>query len=324
MTLTPSLPATAGGFRHEALLYAGEADFLGATAGFVSDGVAADERVLVVLNRRKIDLLRERLGSAAQHVEFADMQEVGSNPARIIPAWHAFLERHVSDGRPVRGVGEPIWAERSPAELVECQRHESLLNVAFNRLWPFWLLCPYDVSALAPEVLHEAHRSHPYLEHDGVHRASRHHAAEKMADDHLGDPLPPPPVGAVTVAFTASNLRELRRALPAALGSSSLGEDRLSDLVLAVTELTTNSVRHGGGVGVVQAWTEHDRAVVQVADGGRLRDPLAGRREPDPGAMNGRGLWLVNQLCDLVQVRADDEHLVVRVHVRAREGQLVR
>ena len=64
-------------------------------------------------------------------------------------------------GRRLRGIGEPIWADRSPDELVECQRHEALLNLAFADAGDFWLLCPYDVDALDPDVIAEAHHSHP-------------------------------------------------------------------------------------------------------------------------------------------------------------------
>jgi len=53
---------------------------------------------------------------------------------------------------------------RSPAELAECQLHEALLNVAFDVAIPFWLLCPYDLEALAADGIDEAHgptRSEP-------------------------------------------------------------------------------------------------------------------------------------------------------------------
>ncbi len=51
------------------------------------------------------------------------MRVLGSNPACIIPAWRRFLAEWAPDGRPVRGIGEPIWVGRSEAELTECQLH---------------------------------------------------------------------------------------------------------------------------------------------------------------------------------------------------------
>jgi hypothetical protein len=62
-------------------------------------------------------------------------------------------------GRPVRGSGEPIWPERTAAELVECERHESLLNLAFAGAPAWWLLSPYDTEALSAAIIDEARRS---------------------------------------------------------------------------------------------------------------------------------------------------------------------
>ena len=47
-------------------------------------------------------------------------------------------------------------------------------------------------------------------------------------------------------------------------------------------------------------------------------DPLVGRSLPPADEIGGRGLWLVNQLCDLVQMRWDAGGTVVRVHMHVR------
>src|SRR5205085_3309388 len=135
-------------FRHEALLYAGRDEFVDRVGAFVRDAMAADEPVLAVVDSEKIDLLRRALGGDAEGVFFADMHELGGNPARIIPAWREFVAAPATTGRRVRGVGEPIWPGRSEAELAECRRHESLLNLAFADGRSWWLVCPYDTEAL--------------------------------------------------------------------------------------------------------------------------------------------------------------------------------
>ena len=157
-------------FQHEAFFYANDEEFLEGTAAFLREGAEAGEPALAVLAGPKIEALRSELGSQSDFVHFADMAEVGSNPARIIPAWREFADQH--GGRAIRGIGEPIWAERGPAELVECQRHESLLNLAFADRSEFHLLCPYDTGALSDEVLEEAMRSHPLVRLDGAYRSS--------------------------------------------------------------------------------------------------------------------------------------------------------
>src|SRR5436190_16073394 len=137
-------------FRHEAFLYAGEDEFLGGTLPFIREGVENDEPVLVVVSADKIELLRGALSlnGDGRKVLFADMEEVGRNPGRIIPAWRDFVEDRPDSSRPIRGIGEPIHPGRTATELVECHRHESLLNLAFADTPGFWLMCPYDTSAL--------------------------------------------------------------------------------------------------------------------------------------------------------------------------------
>src|ERR1700716_2170399 len=92
-------------FRHEALLYSGWAEFVAGTVPFIRGGLELEEPVLVVESAAKIDMLRTALGRDADEVLFADMGEVGANPARIIPAWHDFVTRHADSGRRLSGIG---------------------------------------------------------------------------------------------------------------------------------------------------------------------------------------------------------------------------
>ena len=304
-------------FRHEALLYDGEPEFVAATAAFSRDAVAAGEPILVVVSARKIDRLRAELGDEAAAVTFADMAEVGRNPARIIPAWQEFVAGHARWGQRLRGVGEPIWADRSPAELVECQHHETLLNVAFDDGPPWWLLCPYDTGALDAAVVAEARRSHPLVLQAGTHRHSADYRVAAAAAAPFDGPLPEPPVTSPAVVFDAGAepLPVLRRFVSRAAAHADLDAARAADLVLAVNELVTNSLHHGGGSGVLRAWRQGDALVCEVRDRGRIDEPLVGREHPRNDSLGGRGLWLVNQLCDLVQVRSSDDGTAVRVYM---------
>ena len=123
-------------FRHEAFFYTGPDQFLDRATTFLLDGLEADEPALVMVGRTKIDDLRTALNGDADRVFFADMSVVGENPARIIPAWEGFVTRHAGSATALRGIGEPIWPGRTPAELDECHFHESLLNVAFGDTRP--------------------------------------------------------------------------------------------------------------------------------------------------------------------------------------------
>jgi hypothetical protein len=173
--------ATLAAFRHEAFLYAGAAAFLEGTVPFIEGGLALGEPVLVVVGAEKIERLRDALGPDAGRVAFADMARVGHNPARIIPAWREFLAAKGGDG-PVRGIGEPVYPERTPDELLECQRHEALLNVAFAGGAPWRLLCPYDTTSLNADVIAAAHQSHRWVA-DGN---AEGHSADYRGDGWVG------------------------------------------------------------------------------------------------------------------------------------------
>ena len=302
-------------FRHEALLYAGATGFLGGTVPFLREGVAAGEPMLVVVDAGKIRALRAALGRDAEAVHFADMADVGANPGRIIPAWREFVDAHAVEGRQFRGIGEPIWPERGAAELAECQRHESLLNVAFSGAPAWRLLCPYDTAALDPVVVEEARRSHPWISNGSRYApSSTYRGLEASATAEV--PLPPPAEAAAAIEFGAHALGAVRRFTMERATLEGLSDVEATDLVLAVNEIATNSLCHGGGGGVLRVWSEDDSVIAEVSDAGYFSQPLVGRVKPMVQRENGRGMWLANQLCNLVQLRSSPEGTVVRVHMQ--------
>lgn len=305
------------GFRHEAMLYAGDEEFLAGALRFLREGLAREEPAMVVVSARKAELLRDALGADADRVRFADMDGVGANPSRVIPAWTGFLREAGGDGRPVRGIGEPMHAERSEGERVECDRHESLLNLAFANAVDFRLLCPYDVSALEPSVIARARCTHPLVSDAAgrVRRSASFHGLG-VAAEPCRAPLPEPPADAQPIAVMPAGLLALRAMVARRAERAGLSRQRREDLVLAVNELATNSICHGGGAGMLTIWETASALVCEVTDSGHLADPLAGRLLPEPGQIGRYGLWLVNQLCDLVEQRTLPGGNLVRVSMR--------
>jgi anti-sigma regulatory factor (Ser/Thr protein kinase) len=315
-TLPVAPTSVTGGFEHEAFFYDGAPGFLQGTMPFIQAGLDTDEAVLVVVEADKIGEVRAALGTDARRVSFRDMAQVGRNPARIIPLWREFLDQQ--GGGPVRGIGEPVWAARRSEELVECQRHEALLNVAFADGSPWRLLCPYDTASLGTDVIGEARLSHPFLT-DG--------RAREQSVDFLGDgwaggagEMPPPPADAECLEFGPGTLGPVRRFV-ADHARAVLDPDELSDLLLAVSEVAGNSIVHGGGHGSLQMWTSDRGVVCEICDRGWIREPLAGRTRPSVDGDRGRGLWMVNQLCDLVQIRSGPSGTTIRLHVHRRSTE---
>jgi anti-sigma regulatory factor (Ser/Thr protein kinase) len=264
----------------------------------------------------KIGPLQAALGPDADAIEFADMTAIGRNPARIIPAWRDFVTECAAGGQRLRGIGEPIWRERSDAELVECHHHESLLNLAFADARGFWLLCPYDVDTVAADVVVAAKRNHPYVANSHVSLMSKAYLDPEVAPGPFEGDLPTPAGVPYEIDFDYGALRDVRAFVAEHARQAGLASDRVADLMLSVSELATNSLLHGGGHGRLRVWHEDDDLLCDVHDNGRLQYPLLGRERPTPDQASGRGLWLVNQLCDLVQMRSGESGTVVRVHMR--------
>jgi anti-sigma regulatory factor (Ser/Thr protein kinase) len=303
-------------FRHEALFYEGDDGFLQGTLPFVIEGLDADEPVLVAVSPQRAELLEGALAERACEVEFLDMGSLARNPARVLGAWREFLARHAASGRPLRGIGEPIWAGRSRAEIDECERYEALLNEAFAH-GPRWLLlCPYDLAALDAKTIDAARLTHPAVMHEGVSRRNRAYLPLHRAPGPFNGSLPNPPAEREELAYTARGLGAVRSLVARSGADAGLGETAREDLVLAINELVTNSVQYGGGGGTLRIWSEPGELVCDVRDRGFIEDPLVGRLPPPVDQHGGRGLWLVNHLCDLVQVRSSPDGTTIRVHMR--------
>jgi anti-sigma regulatory factor (Ser/Thr protein kinase) len=296
-------------FRHEALIYEDADEFLAGTVPFLHAGLEAGEPALVAVGEVPRALLEEELGGEAAQVRFADMETLGRNPARIIPFWRQFVEE--CGGRPGRGIGEPVWPGRDHPEIDECQRHEALLNVAFDGQPAWTLLCPYDGGALGREVLDRIADSHQHVLGKGV--AGEVSGYLDQVDCFAGEFPGRPPV-MDEFAFAGDGLAQVRRRVGQAAELLGMPRDRLADLVLATSELAANSVAHGGGTGTFRVWRNADRLVVEVEDKGRIEEPLVGRIRPNQTQLSGRGLWLANQLCDLVQIRSGIHGTTVRLH----------
>jgi MEDS: MEthanogen/methylotroph, DcmR Sensory domain/Protein of unknown function (DUF1059) len=300
-------------YRHECVLYAGTGGFLDALVPFVRDGLARQEPVMVAVAEPRLRALRSALGEDAERVVFADMADLGHNPALIIPAWRDFTDRYSGTGRPVRGIGEPIWATRQPEEIAEAQLHEALLNMAVPPDVPLWLLCPYDTAALDEQVLAEAHRSHPVVVDSGDYRGSTGYGGTFHVEELFGAALPDPGAPITTITFDPHRHGHIRQILRSA-EEAAVPADRAVKIAAAVDEIALAADRDTGRV-TVRLWPEPTALVCQVTDPGMVTDPMIGRGSAaGPSQSRDRAIRLANELCDLVQVRSGSTGTTVRVH----------
>lgn len=134
---------------------------------------------------------------------------------------------------------------------------------------------------------------------------------------------PPPPRTVMPIesslliaeAFDQAQVTELRHSVTSCAHAAGLDGQRLDDFVLAVNELITNAVRHGGGQGWLRLWQGADELVCEVSDHGRgiSAQRLGDRSRPAPDTAGGWGLWLARELSDAMEVETSPAGTTVRI-----------
>lgn len=299
-------------YQHRAVPYEGQDDFVARGAAMVADAGAQDERLLFLLSSAKTQALRSALGNGSPDVTYVDMDEHGRNPARLLAMLEAFHSR--ADGRRCVSVNEPAFAGVSAAAAAEAQLGESMLNAPELQSWPMSVCCLYDKHRLDENSLLDMRRSHPAVQGEDDNPTYDPDLAALL----FAEPLPAAPRDARGLEVRGLDVRGT--GLGAARqfvrdAAAELPPDRREDLVLAVNEVVTNSLQHGGGECLISTWDDAASVVCEVRDGGQITDPMVGRLLPVREAPAGRGLWLANHLCDLVQVRSSQEGTTVRLYL---------
>ena len=302
------------GFLHRALLYRGAAEFRAAVERCVRGGLNRAEPVLIATPPGKVSWLRREFNGESAGVAFTDMTELGRNPARIIPAIRTFMDRH--PGRRIRCVGEPVWPERSAAEVREATRYEALVNTAFSGT-PATMMCLYDSAGLTTSILGDAGCTHPSLFRHGQEQASSSYLGPGGLPPGCDHPLAHPPGSAESLTYQR-DLRPVRSLVARCARSARLPARRITDLVLAASEVAANTLRHTRAGGTVHLWHDAEEVLCQITDSGVIADRLAGYRVPAGDLPGGKGLWLVNQVCDLVEMRSTTDGTTICLHMKLR------
>jgi transcriptional regulator with XRE-family HTH domain len=167
---------------HRALVYESDDAYLASTVPFLLEGITRHEGALVVTGRRQTRLLREALGDDAAGVEFHDSAAWYGSPTGALRNYRSVVNQHVERGAGwVRVIGEPVWTGRSPVEVAEWTRYESLINLSLASS-PATIVCPYDARSVSEEVLAGAQHTHPEVASAGAVSAS---AAYREPEDFL-------------------------------------------------------------------------------------------------------------------------------------------
>jgi serine phosphatase RsbU (regulator of sigma subunit)/anti-sigma regulatory factor (Ser/Thr protein kinase) len=141
--------------------------------------------------------------------------------------------------------------------------------------------------------------------------------------------VPPPPSTAHPLGDFEYHLSRQLASVPLArhfladwLEHLAIDRDEVADLLLVASELCANAIRHGegrDGALVLRAWAEGNDIVLQMEDDGTGFEPPQryGDELPDPEAIAGRGLFLVEALTDDLSIENGDDRTVVQVRKEA-------
>jgi anti-sigma regulatory factor (Ser/Thr protein kinase) len=299
------------GLVHEALIYHDEAEFDAAMHAFLHEAAAAGEPVLVALPGPHLDRVRETLGDAVADTRWEDLEQVARNPSCLLSVIEEWVASH--DGR-ARVVSEVVWPGRTHAEAIEALRHEALINHALAESGAT-VMTPFDARHLDEEILAGVEMTHPTVVEGGRRRAGA--AYTDPLSSAFGELWPlGDPAGPVSEHPLDGTLRELRHAIAKDPALASLSPQRRSDLVFAINEAASNAVKHGNERCTTRIWHDGDEVVTEIRTHSGVQDVMAGRRRPAADALEGRGLWLINQVCDLVELRSGASGMTLRMHVK--------
>jgi anti-sigma regulatory factor (Ser/Thr protein kinase) len=306
--------AAAGRFRHDLLLHDSPEELADIVAPFLLRGLEAGDGAVVVTGSSAARVLTEALDDDG--VVVLDQSDVyGVRTPAALTTLRQLAEQRAPEGRRLRVVGETDFG-RTPREWQEWLRYEAVINEAL-RDQPLWGLCLYDTSRLSDPVVEAGLRTHPYLVTAEGRRVNPDY--EEPADflrelPTLAEPLEQTePLLRVDDVTDFTGLRHRVAEHLAELGGSA---DAMEDLHLAIDEMSSNAIRHGGPPVQLQLWASADRVVCTISDQGPgMDDPFAGYG-PAHGtdlSRGGMGLWLARQLCDHVDVIDEGPGLTVRL-----------
>jgi anti-sigma regulatory factor (Ser/Thr protein kinase) len=303
------------GYDHAAFYYSSHEELLSVVTPFLLEGTDAGEPTVVSLAGDKADLLRAVLPDSP-HLTFLATDELYARPAAAIKSYRELMAEFVAAGaRQIRIVGEvpqsglddtwDWWA-----------RYESAVNHAYDD-FPLRSMCGYDLRTTPRHVLDDVARTHPFVASAEGWRPARERYVEPPAFLSEARPVPDHPIQRTPalVELVDPTPAAARRAVSDA-DRSGLPSGEIGNLVLSVSEIVTNALRHGRAPVRLRVWSAPGQLVVTVHDRGTGPvDPFAGLLPASNSPGGGFGLWLAHQLCGHVALDRGADGFTVRLTI---------
>ena len=312
MTVKPAADPRVTEFAHTALILDADADLPARLGPELRRSTAIfDEVVLVVGAGTRTALAGAVAELPGDAVSWREPAEFYQRLGCAYESFRSYLADLHRAGRRAHVIAEPdltsnvdprFHAGRAAAYLA----YEAVCNDAYA-IGGSAVTCIWDSRDHAGAVIDAVRATHALLlTADGPVSSPSYLPPQRYLTERHQVPMPPAPARPdhdVTL-HDVGGLRGLRTALTAWAAEHGFAAEAAEDVLVAVTEVATNGLRHGEGTVRVRAWHHGDTLIVQCDDaGGRPIPAAAGYHRPRPfAAVGGRGLWLARQLADVVTV----------------------
>jgi anti-sigma regulatory factor (Ser/Thr protein kinase) len=279
--------------RHDLFLYGDDDTMVAKMVPFLRDGLASGEPALVVLDRRKRELLSDALGTDGAGVSYLDRDRFYTRPEDVLARYDLKLRQMVRDGASeIRAFAELPPCEPG-ADLDTWVAYEAIVNRAFEH-HPLWVICGYDSREVSEALLEGGLETHQDVLNGDWARSARYRTPEAVV--RMRTP-PPAALEKLHVIPVDGGPRVFRDRLSAELSVARVPHAEVGDMLLAAGEVLVNAHQHGGEHVTVRAGRVGDRFVCEVSDDGPgTDDPLVGFVPPRPRTSDGAGLWVARQL----------------------------
>ena len=277
--------------RHNAFVYESDDQYVGRAVPFLREGLQAGEGAVVAHTKSGMAIMRDALGPDAAHVTFVDVSSAYTRPARTLAAYHEVYARQLAKTPRLRAVADVQFGP-DPGEWDVWTGYEAVFNRSFGHL-PAWVLCSYDANGTPDPIIEGVWQTHPeVVDGDAWTPSTLYDDPDRLlrritqAPEHL--------LGLRSLG-AARDAPAVRERVAPEVTAARLGETKTLEVLLAVTEVATNALTHGGGIEDVRVGLARGRFVCEIVDRGPgFDDPAAGYLAPRAGV--GRGLWVARQL----------------------------
>jgi anti-sigma regulatory factor (Ser/Thr protein kinase) len=277
--------------RHNALVYGSPDEYLARALPFLREGLQTGDGAIVAHTKAGIAMMREALGPDADHVTFVDVSAAYTRPARTLAAYHRMYAEQLMRTPRVRAVADVQFGP-DPREWDQWTGYEAVFNHSFAHL-PVWVLCSYNANGTPDRLIEGVWQTHPEVVDDHGWKPSGRYedpAALLGRVAQVSEALPQ-----LRLIPGCDDAVHLREHVASALTTAGTNANKVLGMLLAVTEIAENAIRHGTGIEAVRIGHARGRLVCEITDRGPgFDDPTVGYLAPRHG--HGRGLWVARQL----------------------------